>query len=135
MGFAQKGYHAHSFSMAYHCHRYVLRCVQGYVPLSAYGIAVMGERRVFLSHRLINQQAFDRELIAMNKASTDRMLKEAETLEVGFHMSPLPRVARRYIPIRERSLHSLVKGRSLRTRRSAGRQAGVNHGRMVTFRD
>lgn len=79
--------------------------------------------------------AFDRELIELNKQSAERMAKEAETLEVGFHCPPLPHVERRYLPIRERSLHSLVKGRSIRTRRSAGRQAGFNHGANKTYRD
>jgi hypothetical protein len=34
-----------------------------------------------------------------------------------------------------RSIHSVVKPRSYRKRRFAGRQAGVNGGRNVTFRD
>lgn len=95
----------------------------------------MGERRVLLSRRLVNQMAFDRELIALNKASAERMAKEAEVIEVGYHVKPLPKLERRYVPVRERSLHSLVKGRSLRTRRSAGRLAGFNHGQAKTYRD
>ena len=34
-----------------------------------------------------------------------------------------------------RSIHAVGKSRSFRKRRSAGRQAGVNGGRNVTFRD
>lgn len=79
--------------------------------------------------------AFDRELIALNKASSERMAKEAEEISVGYHLPAIPHVERRYVPVRERSLHSVIIGRSLRSRRSAGRQAGFNKGRNVTFRD
>lgn len=95
----------------------------------------MGERRVLQSIRLQQQISFDRELIALNKASAERMAAEAETVEVGYHLPPLPHVERRYYPCRERSLYSIVKRRSLRGRRSAGRQAGFNHGQNVIFKD
>lgn len=95
----------------------------------------MAARRVLLSHKLINQMAFDRELIALNKASNERMAKEAEGIRVGCHLPQIPHVERRYVPIRERSLQAVITGRSLRSRRSAGRQAGFNKGRNVTFRD
>lgn len=95
----------------------------------------MGSRRVLPSIRLQEEIAFadaQHALRVKAKAGMDAHLK---TVEVGNHLPLRPNLPRRFVPIRERSLHAFVRRRSLRGRRFAGRLAGFNHGRNVTYYD
>lgn len=91
----------------------------------------MGERRVLRSMRL---QHADR-VSDLDFVQRSRRSELANSLEIKEFIPPIEDNERRYIPCRERSLHSTVQSRALRGRRGAGRQAGYNHGRNVIYRD
>ena len=91
----------------------------------------MGERRVLRSARLQHQDKIsDLDFVQRTKVS-----ELTNSLEIKEFIPPIESNERRYIPCRERSLHSTINSRSLRARRGAGRQAGYNHGRHVIYRD
>lgn len=95
----------------------------------------MSERRVLRSRRLQEEIAFSDEQYRLRQISAAGIAKIEKDIVLQNHLPPLPNLPRRYIPIRERSLYAVVRRRSVRGRHFAGRQAGFNHGRNVTFFD
>lgn len=95
----------------------------------------MGERRVLPSIRLQEELAFADAQYELRMKAKAGMDEHAKTIAVGYHLPPIPNLPRRFVPLRERSLHAFVKRRSLRGRAFAGRLAGFNHGRNVTYYD
>lgn len=95
----------------------------------------MGERRILPSIRLQEELAFADARYALRMKGEQGMAAQQETVTVGNHLPPISNLPRRFVPCRERSLHAFVKRRSLRGRRYAGRLAGFNNGRNVTYYD
>jgi hypothetical protein len=82
----------------------------------------MGARRVLRSRALDRQDDIDRSLIALQKAQRAILGEFTETAEVQMRHLPLrPEPERRYLPVRERSLHATVRHRAISKRRVSRR--------------